>query len=63
MHELAEHEQKFNILKKCVHFYIKVRCYAHAKHVIENYRVNTKTERKKKSLRKKLKLSEQEQDQ
>lgn len=61
MHEVADHEQKFEILKKCVHFYIKVRCHAHAKYVIENYRVDTKTERKKKSLRKKLKLSDQDQ--
>jgi hypothetical protein len=47
------------MLEKFVNFYLKVRCYAHAKYVIENYRVDTKTERKKKALRKKLKLSEE----
>ncbi|CAB4021216.1 Hypothetical predicted protein, partial [Paramuricea clavata] len=51
--------QKFKMLEKFVNFYLKVRCYAHAKYVIENYRVDTKTERKKKALRKKLKLSEE----
>ena len=51
--DTAEHEQKFRILEKRVKFYIKVRSYAHAKYVIENYRVDTKTERKKKALRKK----------
>jgi hypothetical protein len=58
-HEIVEHEQKFRMLEKFVNFYLKVRCYAHAKYVIENYRVDTKTERKKKALRKKLKLSEE----
>ncbi|CAB4038146.1 Hypothetical predicted protein [Paramuricea clavata] len=55
---LNMHEQKFKMLEKFLNFYLKVRCYVHAKYVIENYRVDTKTERKKKALRKKLKLSE-----
>ena len=52
----TENKQKFKVLENCLRYYIKVRSYAHAKFVIENYR----TERKKKALRKKLKLSEED---
>ena len=58
--ETVENEQKFKVLENCLRYYIKVRSYAHAKFVIENYRTDTKTERKKKALRKKLKLSQED---
>ena len=58
--ETVENEQKFKVLENCLRYYIKVRSYAHAKFVIENYRTDTKTEHKKKALRKKLKLSEED---
>ena len=50
--ETVENEQKFRVLENCLKYYIKVRSYAHAKFVIENYRTDTKTERKKKALKK-----------
>ena len=58
--ETVENEQKFKVLENCLKHYIKVGSYAHAKFVIENYRTDTKTERKKKPLRKKLKFSEED---
>ena len=58
--EIADQEHKFEILKMCLKFYIKVRCYSHARFLIENYRVDTKEGGDKKALRKQLQLSEQE---
>ena len=54
---IVSSEAKLNTINNCIALYVKIRAYAHAKHVIEKDRHDSKKERKEKALRKKLKTS------